>query len=308
MPINSLNHSLTRSERSLRYRARIWPHVTSANVSGRLIQVSQQRQRRRRCYIGSRDSEATGLTGSRRVIVSRWSRQMTWAFPLDVKMFKQQQLLGTVADIWFHQIRDFGAEIGDAVEEATAYTMNNFGGERTMDEKIQRTQSSLLRQFWEALWRSRTSSWADATRASIQDNGSEWISKHRWRHDASSGQDESQGGLSQPQLPVDSMELTSSLSQASVTFGWGGYSYSHHSQQRISAMSMVDCVWFGSWPRPATPSFAAAGSQFGHQSCLPQRFLPHRPQMGRFLRNGGRQLLGGLARHGPAAPSGNTPG
>ena len=27
------------------------------------------------------------------------------------------------------------AEIGDAVEEATAYTMNNFGGERTVDEK-----------------------------------------------------------------------------------------------------------------------------------------------------------------------------
>ena len=39
------------------------------------------------------------------------------------------------------------AEIGDAVEEATAYTMNDFGGERTLDEKIQRTQSSLLRQF-----------------------------------------------------------------------------------------------------------------------------------------------------------------
>ena len=47
-------------------------------------------------------------------------------------MFKQQQLLGTVADIGFHQIRDFGAEIGDAVEEATAYTMNDFGGERTL--------------------------------------------------------------------------------------------------------------------------------------------------------------------------------
>jgi len=30
-----------------------------------------------------------------------------------------------------------------------------------------------------------------------------WSSKHRWRHDANSGQDESQGGLSQPQLSVD---------------------------------------------------------------------------------------------------------
>ena len=30
------------------------------------------------------------------------------------------------------------AEIGDAVEEATAYAMNNFGGETILDEKIQR--------------------------------------------------------------------------------------------------------------------------------------------------------------------------
>ena len=43
----------------------------SAKHSGRLVQVSQQRHRRRRCYIGSRDSEATGLTGSRRVTIRR---------------------------------------------------------------------------------------------------------------------------------------------------------------------------------------------------------------------------------------------
>ena len=47
------------------------------------------------------------------------------SIPLDVKMFKQQQLLWNGGRSMIPPQSGLRAEIGDAVEEATACTMNN---------------------------------------------------------------------------------------------------------------------------------------------------------------------------------------